>query len=539
MRTIGLAFTSRFITLTLVGATALVLAIWVLARPNDGLWRLAVLGLFCGLAALGLRDLFSRNHAVLRNYPLAARLRFILEEIRPEMRQYFFEDEKHGTPFSRDSRALVYQRAKMVLDKRPFGTQLEVYEEGYEWLNHSIAAAKAETELFRIDVGGPDCAKPYSASVLNISAMSFGALSANAVRALNEGARRGNFAHDTGEGGVSPYHLQGGDLIWEIGSGYFGARTAHGDFCAERFAETAQNPQIRMVELKLSQGAKPGHGGVLPAAKVSAEIAAVRGVPIGQDCISPSRHSAFSTPIELMQFVGRMRELSGGKPAGFKLCIGHEWEFLSICKAMLETGIYPDFIVVDGSEGGTGAAPLEFMDHIGKPMRDGLSFVHQALRGIGARKRIKLGASGKIASAFDMARAFALGADWCNSARGFMFALGCIQSLSCHTDRCPTGVTTQDRTRMRALVVPEKAQRVYQFHAATLRALAELIAAAGLSHPGDLRCAHFQRRVSARDVKSFTDIYPPLAEGELIAGTEHVGFARAWKLAAAHSFQPA
>jgi glutamate synthase domain-containing protein 2 len=374
--------------------------------------------------------------------------------------------------------------------------------------------------------------------VLNISAMSFGALSANAVRALNAGAQRGGFAHDTGEGGLSPYHLQGGDLIWEIGSGYFGARTPDGRFCADRFAETAAHPQVRMVELKLSQGAKPGHGGVLPGAKVSAEIAAVRGVTAGVDCISPSRHSAFSTPIEMMEFLGRMRDLSGGKPAGFKLCIGHEWEFLAICKAMLETGIFPDFVVVDGSEGGTGAAPLEFMDHIGKPMRDGLSFVHQALRGIGARGRVKIGASGKIASAFDMARAFALGADWCNSARGFMFALGCIQSLSCHTDRCPTGVTTQDPTRMRALVVPDKVQRVHQFHAATLQALAELVAAAGLSNPNEFRCAHFQRRISPFEVKSFTDIYPPLAEGELLAGTAHQGFARAWAQASAFSFQP-
>jgi glutamate synthase domain-containing protein 2 len=539
MRTIGLAFSPRFITLTVVAAVAVFVAGWIAVRPGDGAWRLVPLALFGGLTVVGLRDLFNTSHAVLRNYPLAAHLRFILEGIRPEMRQYFFEDEKHGTPFSRDKRALVYQRAKMVLDKRPFGTQLEVYEEGYEWLNHSIAAGVPDRENFRVLVGGPECAKPYSASVLNISAMSFGALSANAVRALNAGAQRGGFAHDTGEGGLSPYHLQGGDLIWEIGSGYFGARTPDGRFCSDRFAETAAQPQVRMVELKLSQGAKPGHGGVLPGAKVTAEIAAVRGVKAGVDCISPSRHSAFSTPIEMMEFLGRMRDLSGGKPAGFKLCIGHEWEFLAICKAMLQTGIFPDFVVVDGSEGGTGAAPLEFMDHIGKPMRDGLSFVHQALRGIGARGRVKIGASGKIASAFDMARAFALGADWCNSARGFMFALGCIQSLSCHTDRCPTGVTTQDPTRMRALVVPDKVQRVHQFHAATLQALAELVSSAGLSNPNEFRCAHFQRRISPLEVKSFTDIYPPLAEGELLSGTAHQGFARAWRQASAVSFQPA
>jgi glutamate synthase domain-containing protein 2 len=539
MRAILLPFTPRFITLTLVAATALLLAAWLVARPEDGAWRFVALAVFGGLAAVGFRDLINPHHAVLRNYPIAAHLRFILEEIRPEMRQYFFEDEKNGTPFSRDERALVYQRAKMVLDKRPFGTQLQVYDEGFEWLNHSIAAGTRTVQPFRIDIGGPDCTTPYSASVLNISAMSFGALSPHAIRALNEGAKRGNFAHDTGEGGVSPYHLQGGgDLIWEIGSGYFGARTPDGTFSPERFADMARHPNIRMVELKLSQGAKPGHGGVLPAAKVSAEIAAVRGVPMGQDCISPPRHAAFTTPIEMISFIARMRDLAGGKPAGFKLCIGHEWEFLAICKAMLQTEIYPDFIVIDGAEGGTGAAPLEFMDHIGKPLRDGLSFAHQALRGIGVRRRIKLGASGKIASAFDMARTFALGADWCNSARGFMFSLGCIQSLSCHTDRCPTGITTQDPTRMRALVVPRKAERVHQFHAATLHALGELVAAAGLSHPADFRCAHFQRRISAREIKSFTEIYPPMAEGELLSGTADPRFATAWRLASAESFQP-
>ncbi len=321
-------------------------------------------------------------------------------------------------------------------------------------------------EPFRVGIGGPDCGKPYSASIFNISAMSFGALSPNAIRALNIGAKKGNFAHDTGEGGYSPYHREnGGDIIWEIGSGYFSCRNADGTFCAEKFEENAKSDQIKMVELKLSQGAKPGHGGVLPGAKVSAEIAATRGVPEGVDCISPSRHSAFSTPIEMMQFIATMRKLSGGKPAGFKLCIGHPWEFLAVCKAMLETEIYPDFIVVDGKEGGTGAAPLEFTDHLGMPLREGLNFVHNALIGINARDRIKLGAAGKIISAFDIARVMALGADWCNSARGFMFALGCIQSQSCHTDKCPTGVSTQDRVRQRALVVPDKSRARIQFPA--------------------------------------------------------------------------
>jgi glutamate synthase domain-containing protein 2 len=534
-----LPFTPRFICLTAAAAFACFMTGWLLAQPQGAQWRLVPLTLFVGLTAIGVRDLFNPHHAVLRNYPLSAHLRFILESIRPEMRQYFFEDEKHGTPFSRDKRALAYQRAKMVLDKRPFGTQHEVYNTGFEWLNHSVAARAPAAAPFRVTIGGPDCAAPYDASVLNISAMSFGALSPNAIRALNRGAKLGNFAHDTGEGGVSPYHKEaGGDLIWEIGSGYFSARAPDGSFDPERFAAIARDPQIRMVELKLSQGAKPGHGGVLPAAKVSAEIAAVRGVPMGVDCVSPSHHSAFSTPIELMQFIARMRDLSGGKPAGFKLCIGHEWEFLAICKAMLKTGIYPDFIVVDGKEGGTGAAPLEFMDHLGKPLREGLSFAHNALIGIGVRHRIRLGASGKIVSAFDMARAFALGADWCNAARGFMFALGCIQSLHCHTDRCPTGVATQDPTRARALVVPHKSQRVYQFHAATLHALSELVAAAGLTHPNELRPGHFQRRVSQHEVLSFAALYPTLHDGALLEPDIDARFASAWAMASAYSFQP-
>jgi len=539
MRALLLPFTPRFITLTSVILAAAGLAASLAVWPGPAPLRVVLLVVCLALVALGLRDYFNTSHAVLRNYPLAAHLRYILEAIRPEMRQYFFEDEKHGTPFSRDKRALVYQRAKMVLDKRPFGTQHDVYQTGYEWLNHSMAARTPAPADFRVRVGGPDCARPYDASVLNISAMSFGALSPNAIRALNRGAKAGGFAHDTGEGGVSPYHLEaGGDLIWEIGSGYFSARTPDGAFCPDRFAEVASNPQIKMVELKLSQGAKPGHGGVLPAAKVSAEIAAIRGVRPGQDCISPPHHTAFSTPAGLLEFVAKMRELSGGKPAGFKLCIGHEWEFLAICKAMLATGIYPDFIVVDGKEGGTGAAPLEFMDHIGKPLREGLNFAHNALIGIGARGRIRLGASGKITSAFDMARAFALGADWCNSARGFMFALGCIQSLSCHTDHCPTGVATQDPTRARALVVTDKVKRVANFHLATLETLAELLGAAGLQHPGELQPWHFQRRVATNSVRSFAELYPQLWEGELLSGSEDPRFAAAWRMASAEHFAP-
>ena len=537
MRALFLPFTARFATYTIVVAiTAFLLTLDV--EGNTQLYVVIPLIVFIGLTVIGLVDLIQARHSVLRNYPLTAHIRFILEEIRPEIRQYFLESEKDGTPFSRDKRAIVYQRAKQALQTRPFGTQNDVYAAGFEWLAHSIAPKPVVKEPFRVVIGGPDCKKPYSASIFNISAMSFGSLSPRAILALNAGAKKDNFAHDTGEGGYSDYHRQnGGDIIWEIGSGYFSCRNADGTFCMEKFADNAKSDQIKMVELKLSQGAKPGHGGVLPGAKVSPEIAATRGVPVGIDCISPSRHSAFSTPIEMMQFIAKMRELSGGKPAGFKLCVGHPWEFLAVCKAMLETEIYPDFIVVDGKEGGTGAAPLEFTDHLGMPLREGLNFVHNALIGVNARDRIKLGASGKVVSAFDIARVMALGADWCNSARGFMFALGCIQSQSCHTDKCPTGVATQDKVRQRALVVSDKATRVANFHRATVEALAELVAAAGLDHPTQFSPAHFSRRISPHEVKSFTELYPTLSPGELIAGTSDRRFESAWAMASAKEFR--
>jgi glutamate synthase domain-containing protein 2 len=537
MRSWPLPLQARFIVFTLAVLIAVVL-IFEFVVGHHSIFLEIPLVIFIALAAIGIHDVIQQRHSVLRNYPLTAHIRFILEEIRPEIRQYFLESEKDGTPFSRDKRAIVYQRAKRALDKRPFGTQNDVYASGYEWLDHSIAPRPVSKEPFRIVVGGPDCAKPYSASIFNVSAMSFGSLSANAIRALNGGARKGNFAHDTGEGGYSPYHREnGGDIIWEIGSGYFSCRNDDGTFCPEKFENNARSDQIKMVELKLSQGAKPGHGGVLPAAKVSPEIAETRGVPVGIDCNSPARHSAFSTPIELMQFIATMRRLSGGKPTGFKLCIGHPWEFLAVCKAMLETEIYPDFIVVDGKEGGTGAAPLEFTDHLGMPLREGLNFVHNALIGINARDRIKIGASGKVISAFDVARVMALGADWCNSARGFMFALGCIQSQSCHTDMCPTGVATQDKTRQRALFVPDKAERVYNFQRATIEALAELVAAAGLDHPTQFAPAHFSRRVSQHEVKSFAELYPQLEPGELIKGSADKRYETAWAMANAKEFR--
>ncbi len=535
----NLAFSPRYIALTVAASATVLCAGLLIAHPSMP-WLIGLpLALFAGLTALGIWDVIQTKHAVLRNYPISAHLRFLLEEMRPEMRQYFFEDEKNGMPFSRDKRAVVYQRAKRELDKRPFGTQYDVYAEGYEWIRHSLAPTEVDPKDLRITVGGPDCAHPYDASVFNISAMSFGALSANAIRALNAGARDGGFYHDTGEGGVSPYHREGGgDLVWELGSGYFGAREGDGSFSPDRFAATAADPQIKMIEIKLSQGAKPGHGGVLPAAKVSHEIAVTRGVSMGVDCVSPAAHRAFSTPIGLLEFVASLRDLSGGKPTGFKLCIGHPWEFLGIVKAMLETRILPDFIVVDGKEGGTGAAPMEFMDHLGLPLRDGLDFVHNALVGAGLRGSIRIGASGKIITGFDIARAMALGADWCNSARGFMFAVGCIQSQSCHTDKCPVGVATQDPTRGRALVVADKRERVANFHRSTVHALAELTGAAGLDHPNRFMPVHFTRRVSAYESIGFDMLYPALSHGELVVGTNDRRFRDAWAMARADRFAP-
>ena len=473
--------------------------------------------IFLALSLVGLYDLQQSHHAILRNYPIIGHLRFMLEAIRPEMRQYFLESETEAAPFSRAQRTLVYTRAKGQSDKRPFGTQLDVRGVGYEWINHSMAPSQLAGHNFRVKVGGKDCTQPYDISLFNVSAMSFGALSANAIQALNLGAKMGGFAHDTGEGSISRHHrTHGGDLIWEIGSGYFGCRDAQGHFSPERFVENVRSPQVKMVEIKLSQGAKPGHGGVLPGPKVTEEIAEARGVIVGEDCVSPSAHSSFSTPLEMMQFIQQLRTLSEGKPVGFKLCIGHPWEWFAIVKAMLETGIQPDFIVVDGAEGGTGAAPLEFSDHMGMPLQEGLRLVHNTLVGAGLRSSIRVGASGKIVSAFDMARALALGADWCNSARGFMFALGCIQAQTCHSGNCPTGVTTQDPTRQMALVVPSKAERVRNFHAHTLEALQELMEASGLQTPHDFTPRHIMRRVSETQTLHLSELVDTLEEGALL-----------------------
>jgi glutamate synthase domain-containing protein 2 len=525
----------RYTALGLCVVLALLSLFTLIAFDIGAFWFLV----FTGLSVVGVLDMRQTKSSVLRNYPVIGHLRFMLEKIRPEIRQYFLESDNEATPFSRSQRSLAYARAKGETDKRPFGTQVDQNATGHEWLNHSMAPSLIASHDFRLTIGGPGCTQPYEASVFNISAMSFGALSANAIQALNAGAKRGGFAHDTGEGSISAYHrLHGGDLIWEIGSGYFGCRDENGHFSPERFQANAMDPQVKMVEIKLSQGAKPGHGGVLPGPKVTPEIAAARGVIVGQDCVSPAAHSAFSTPIELMHFIVRLRELSGGKPVGFKLCIGHPWEWFAIAKAMLETGITPDFIVVDGAEGGTGAAPLEFTDHVGAPLQEGLRLVHNTLVGVNLRDRIKIGCAGKVISAFDIVRAMAIGADWCNSARGFMFALGCIQAQSCHTGQCPTGVTTQDPVRQQALVVPDKAERVFQFHQRTLMALHELIQAAGLQHPAEITAHHLVRRVNQNEVRLLANLLPETLPGALLHDLtgQHAVFTTYWPQAHADRF---
>ena len=487
---------------------------------GHGVFELCVFALLTGV---GVHDLQQKHHSILRNYPILGHIRFMLEFIRPEIRQYFFENEIEATPFSRSQRSLVYSRAKGESDKHPFGTDIDVRATGYEWITHSISPSTIDSHDFRVLVGGDQCKNPYALSLFNISAMSFGALSANAILALNKGAKLGGFAHDTGEGSISTHHrVHGGDIIWEIASGYFGCRDDSGHFNPEQFKKNALDPQVKMIEIKLSQGAKPGHGGVLPAAKVTPEIAQARGVPLGVDCVSPSAHSKFSTPLELMEFIAELRTLSEGKPVGIKLCIGHAWEWFAIVKAMLESKIKPDFIVVDGGEGGTGAAPLEFSDHLGMPLQEALRLVHNTLVGAGLRDQIKIGASGKIISGFDIARALALGADWCNSARGFMFAVGCIQAQTCHTGNCPTGVATQDPVRQIALVVPSKADRVYGFHKHTLEAVKEILEAAGLQKPKDLNLHHIIRRINEHETKPLSTLFPEVEEGILLTLKERL-----------------
>jgi glutamate synthase domain-containing protein 2 len=497
------------------------------------LWSLLIV---VPLLALGLWDLIQIKHSVLRNFPVVGHFRYILEYIRPEINQYFVESNTDGAPFSREQRSVVYQRAKKQLDTLPFGTQNDLYEIGYEWLNHSLSPVHIDMKDLRVLVGGPQCQKPYSASILNVSAMSFGALSKNAVMALNEGAKMGNFAHNTGEGGISSYHQHGGDLIWQIGTGYFGCRTEDGDFCPKQFAEKSKMDQVKMIEIKLSQGAKPGYGGILPAAKITKEISEIRNVPMGRDLISPSAHKEFSTPIGLIEFVQKLRDLSGGKPIGFKLCVGKRREFLAICKAMHKTGIYPDFITVDGGEGGTGAAPLEFSNHLGTPLIAGLIFVHNALVGFSLRDKIKVISSGKIASGFGIIKQLCIGADLCYSARAMMMALGCIQALRCNSNHCPVGVTTQNPDLVAGLVVSDKKKRVASYHAETVESVAEMIGAMGISKTEDLRHWHITKRVGPNELRHYGELYHYLNDGDLLKDELPKDYARACNAAVAESF---
>ncbi len=509
----------------------------VAALDPGALW---LPGIVLFVIALGVYDVVQTTHTIRRNFPLAGRLRYFFEVIRPELQQYFVESNTDGRPFGRDLRSLVYQRAKNVTDTVPFGTEKDVYAVGYEWMNHSLRAIHPPDESPRIVIGGPDCKKPYNAAVMNVSAMSYGSLSKNAILALNKGAKMGGFAHNTGEGGLTPHHLEGGgDIVWQVGTGYFGCRDENGNFDAAKFAQKAATDAVKMIEIKLSQGAKPGHGGILPARKVTPEIAQIRHVPLGVDVISPPSHSAFSTPIELCHFIQKLRELSQGKPIGFKLCLGKRREFFALCKAMMETGITPDFITVDGGEGGTGAAPLEFSNVIGTPLTEALVFVHNALRGCGLRDRIKIIASGRVVTAFDIAHKIAIGADLVNSARAMMFALGCIQAQRCNTNDCPTGIATQEPSLVHGLVVEDKAVRVANYQRNTVRAFVELIAAAGLSHPSGLRPWHIHRRVTATESKHYGEIFDYVEKGELLGENVPKDYARSWWQAQAHTFDPA
>ena len=482
------------------------------------LWSLL---LVIPIILLGIQNMIQKKHAIKRNYPVVGEFRYLLESVRPEIMQYFVETDPEGRPINRIFRSLIYRRAKKVTDTAPFGTQSDVYSEGYEWMDHSIyASAKNKTEhqdVPRVMIGGTSCTKPYSASLLNISAMSFGSLSKNAVLAMNTGAKLGNFAHNTGEGGISPYHKEpNGDIIWQIGTGYFGCRTEDGDFNPEMFKKNACQEQVKMIEIKLSQGAKPGHGGILPASKNTEEIATIRGVKAHTAVHSPPTHRAFSDAEGLMHLVKQLRDLSGGKPIGFKLCIGKKAEFEDLCKAMVSTNITPDFITIDGGEGGTGAAPIEFSNSMGMPLRDGLAFAVDMLRGYDVKKQVKVIASGKIFSGFHIARVIALGADLVYSARAMMMATGCIQALQCNTNTCPVGVATQNQKLMKGLVVEDKATRVHNFHHETVKSFLELMSAAGVSEPHELRRAHINRRIIMDTVKKYDEIYPEMEVGALL-----------------------
>jgi len=502
-------------TLYFLVSTAAIVLVILLTQVWQNAWWLLLL--IAPIIFLGIYDMTQTRSTIPRIFPVVGRLRFLFEAVRPEMQQYFVESDINGIPVNREFRSLIYQRAKGARDTRPFGTLFDVYRPGYEWMNQSMSPCAIPAEEPRVIFGGKDCQQPYAASHLNISAMSFGALSQHAIQALNKGASLGGFAHNTGEGGISPYHLApGGDLVWQIGTGYFGCRDHNGHFDLELFRDKAALPQVKMIEIKISQGAKPGHGGILPAAKLTAEIAGIRHVMMGHDVVSPPAHTVFTSPEGLLQFVAQLRNLSQGKPVGFKLCLGHRADFLGICKAILETGILPDFITIDGGEGGTGAAPVELTNSVGTPLRDALWCVHNALRGIGVRDQLKLIASGKHFSAFHILRSLALGADTINTARGMMFALGCIQSRQCNANTCPTGVATQDPRRYKHLHIENKARRVAHYHRSTIHALLELVATTGLDTPSQVEPRHLLHRINGPDIRSYAELYPGITEGCLI-----------------------
>jgi glutamate synthase domain-containing protein 2 len=491
------------------------------------------------LIVMGVQDIVQKKQSIKRNFPLLGRLRYVFEDMRPKIQQYFVESDTDGAPINRNDRSVIYQRAKRQVDTTPFGTQMNVYAEGYEWMSHSIVPLDFHSMEHspRVLIGNRDCKQPYAASILNISAMSFGSLSANAVEALNSGAKLGGFAHNTGEGGLSPYHLKnGGDLIWQIGTGYFSARDEAGNFSPEAFRKNATHPEVKMIEIKLSQGAKPGHGGILPGKKNTPEVAAIRMVKAGTTVFSPPYHSAFKTPRELVLFIQQLRELSGGKPVGFKLCIGRKSEFISICKAMVALDIYPDFITVDGGEGGTGAAPPEFSNFVGMPLLDGLAFVDNMLKGFNIRQHIRIGASGKILTGFQIVRAVALGADYCNSARAMMMAVGCIQALECHKNTCPTGVATQDPELMKGLDIADKRTRVANFHKYTVESFVELLGAAGLDTPAKLNRHQISRRVFTNKVRTLEQIYPSVKIGAMLEPVVPKRYQKSFASASADEF---
>ena len=520
-----------------LGVLAFLGAVTTLAAAIGGPGWWALVALFVVLLVVAIHDLVQRKHSILRNYPVLGHMRFLLEEIRPELQQYFIERNFDGRPFDRNARSAIYQRAKGTKEEQPFGSERDLYAVGYEYLIHSTRPVDVMKEPPRVRIGGPACTQPYDMALLNVSAMSFGSLSGNAIEALNRGAALGGFAHDTGEGAISPYHRNGGDLVWELGSGYFGARTPDGGFDEREFAEKAADDQVKMVSLKLSQGAKPGIGGVLPGPKVSREIAETRGIPQGTKCVSPPYHRVFSTPRELVQFIGHFRELAGGKPAGFKLCLGSRTDFLAICKAMVEEDITPDFVIVDGAEGGTGAAPLEYEDHVGMPLTEALMTVHNALLGVGVRDRVKVAASGKVSSGIDIVKRVIQGADYTNAARAMMMAVGCIQAQTCHTNTCPVGVATQDPKRMRALYVPDKAERVHRYQREAVAQAMQVIASMGLHSFDELRPHMLRRRVDHGTIASYDQMFQHLRADELIHDAP-MSWERDWELADPDRFQP-